>query len=59
MFVKLLGGPNAGKMVEMKYADARALLDTGRAVLGYPPDTPPPPAPHKEVSTGKTRKQKK
>jgi hypothetical protein len=31
MFVKLLAGGHAGEVVDMKYADAKILVDQGRA----------------------------
>jgi hypothetical protein len=43
MFIKLLTGPRAGEVFEMKYADAKALIDDGRAVLAFPPDPPAVP----------------
>lgn len=58
MFVKLLSGPNAGEMVEMKYADAKPLLDDGRAVYGYPPD-PPAAEGAPKADEGLPRKRKK
>jgi hypothetical protein len=56
MFVKLLSGPRAGEAVEMKYADARALLNDGRAVLAYPPD-PAPAVPVQSVKEIKDENQ--
>lgn len=57
MFVKLLSGPRAGQEVEMKYQDAKALLNDGRAVLAFPPD--PPAATAAAVATGTALKKKK
>jgi hypothetical protein len=58
MFVKLLSGRNAGQSVEMKYADAKPLLDDGRAVHAFPPDAPLA-APVPAVVDSKSRKNKK
>lgn len=44
MFVKLLSGRRAGDVVDMKYLDAKALLDDGRAEFAFPPDPPAEPA---------------
>jgi hypothetical protein len=36
MFVRLEVGARAGEIVEMKFMDARVLLDDGRATPAYP-----------------------
>ena len=35
MFVRLLTGARSGEIAEMKFADAKPLLDDGRAVRAY------------------------
>jgi hypothetical protein len=54
MFVRLKHGPRAGEAVEMKFADAKVLLDDGRAErVNYDaPEAPRPvaaPAPKKKA----------
>jgi hypothetical protein len=41
MFVKMLVGPRAGEVVEMKYADALPLFSDSRAEPAYPGDPAP------------------
>lgn len=64
MFVKLKIGQRAGEIVEMKYMDAKELIDAGSAELAYPPDPDPDPvetvpvaAVEKKPSPHKTKKK--
>ena len=38
MYVKFLSGPREGEIVEMKFLDAKAVINDGRAELAYRPD---------------------